>query len=320
MRNLLLLGLVNLLWAMQFPTSKIASGEMGPMTVTVCALLLSAVILIPLMLQERRGRTQPRPSAGRSLLYVATLGIMGSLIAQLFLNWGVERSLASNASVLNLAVPGLMALMASVILGERMTWTRWLAFAISVAGVAIVSEVDLKQSSLFENRYLIGNLLIFLSCCGSAFYNVFSKRLLQWFGPAELLVGSFAVSVAVLFPVALSYEPGMPDRMLNASWQAWLSLLSIAVLSLSLSMVLFFRVLAHVDATQASLSIYLLPVFGVALSGLALKEAVTPSLIAGGLLVCVGAWFVTVYENRLERTNDLSDRWRSANHPDSVSR
>jgi drug/metabolite transporter (DMT)-like permease len=305
MRNFLLLAFVNLLWALQFPATKIASGEMGPMTVTVFALFLSMLILIPLMLDERRRNTRVRLTPGRSALYLAMLGIMGSLVAQLFLNWGTERSLASNASVLNLAVPGLMAVLAAVLLGERMTWVRWAAFVLSVAGVVMVSEVDFKEASLLENRYLLGNGLIFLSCCGSAFYNVFSKRLLEWFGPAELLVASFAVSVVVLLPVALTYEPGMWQRLAAASWQSWVCLIAIAALSLSLSMVLFFRVLANIEATQASLSIYLLPVFGVALSGLALKERITPSLLLGGLLVCIGAWLVTVYENRMETSNEL---------------
>ena len=191
-----------------------------------------------------------------------------------------------------------MAVLASFLLGERMNPIRWLAFAISLGGVWLVSDIDWHTVSLTSHRFLFGNLLILASCAGSAFYNVFSKRLLAWMGPAELIVASFTVSLLLLLPAVLFYEPQPLGRLLAASTPAMISLVVVAVFSLALSMLLYFGVLQDIDATQASLSIYLLPVFGVLLSAVTLEERVKPSLIAGGLLVAAGAWLVTVYEER----------------------
>jgi drug/metabolite transporter (DMT)-like permease len=57
-------------------------------------------------------------------------------------------------------------------------------------------------------------------------------------------------------------------------------------------------VIDKIDVTQASLSIYLLPVFGVLLSTVFLREKITAQLILGGLLVLTGTFLVTVYEER----------------------
>ena len=63
-------------------------------------------------------------------------------------------------------------------------------------------------------------------------------------------------------------------------------------------MALFFWVIERIDVTQASVSIYLLPVFGVFLSTIVVNEKVTPQLIGGGLLVFMGTFLITVYEER----------------------
>jgi drug/metabolite transporter (DMT)-like permease len=299
MRNLGLLALVNLMWAIQFPASRIAAQELQPMTLTWFAMLLATVLMLPVAWYERREIRQAAPPSwldryGRVVL----LGISGSLVAQMCLNWGLERSPASNASVINLTVPVLMTVLAALLLGERMSALRWAAFALSIPGVLLASDIRWSEANFFENRYFLGNALVFLSCWGSAFYNVYSKRVLDWMGPAQLLVSTFAVSLLALLPAMLIYEPAPVLRLQRATTASLAGLVIIGVVSLAFSMFLYFRVLGEVDATQASLSIYFLPVFGVVLSGATLHETISPALVGGGLLVGAGAWLVTVQEQR----------------------
>jgi drug/metabolite transporter (DMT)-like permease len=63
-------------------------------------------------------------------------------------------------------------------------------------------------------------------------------------------------------------------------------------------MVLFLNVLTRLDATQASLSNYLIPFFGVLVAALVLGERLTGFMILGGLLVLFSTLLVTVYEER----------------------
>jgi drug/metabolite transporter (DMT)-like permease len=63
-------------------------------------------------------------------------------------------------------------------------------------------------------------------------------------------------------------------------------------------MVLFLNVLTRLDATQAALSNYLIPFFGVIIAAVVLHERLTGFMILGGLLVLASTLLVTVYEER----------------------
>lgn len=300
------LTLVNLMWAFQFSGAKIATERLGPVTVTFIPLALSTVLFAPLLRLSRGRKAPPRftPVIWRDLILASTLGIIP---AQLGLTWGVQHSLASNASVLTLTIPVLTALMAVILLGERMTTVRWLSFGLAICGVLIVSDIDWRSVEIFKGSYLLGNLLIFASCLGSAFYNTYSKKLLETFNPVELLVYSFLVTDLELLVLMLILEPPSAPQLLSLGLSVWASLLTIAIFSLSVSMLLFFWVIDKIDVTQASLSIYLLPVFGVLLSTVFLREKITTQLILGGLLVLTGTFLVTVYEER-KRTRAVVPR------------
>jgi drug/metabolite transporter (DMT)-like permease len=302
MRNLALLALVNLLWALQFPASRIAAQELRPLTLTWFAMLLASVLMLPVAWKEGRVAGRRRvESWGAVVGRVVFLGLSGSLVAQMCLNWGLERTPASNASVMNLCIPVLMTVLAALLLGERMNAVRWLAFVLSIPGVLLASDIRWSDTSFVESRHLTGNLLVFASCWGSAFYNVYSKRLLEWLGPAQLLVATFVVSLAALYPAMVVYEPGALERLRTATPASLAGLFVVGTVSLALAMFLYFRVLGEVEATQASLSIYFLPVFGVVLSGVTLHETLSFPLVAGGLLVATGVWMVTMHEQRAKR-------------------
>jgi drug/metabolite transporter (DMT)-like permease len=293
----LVLVLVNLMWAFQFSGAKIATERLGPIAVALIPLALSTVLFAPLLRMSRGKKPAARwtPVVWRDLLLASTLGIIP---AQLGLTWGVEHSLASNASVLTLTIPVLTAMMAVLLLGERMTLLRWLSFVLAIAGVLMVSDIDWKSVSIFRGTYLLGNLLILASCLGSAFYNTYTKKLLETFNPVELLVYSFLVADIELAVMILVFERSPIAAFMSLGAGVWASLLTIAIFSLSVSMLLYFWVIEKIDVMQASLSIYLLPVFGVLLSTVVVREKITAQLVFGGLLVFAGTFLVTVYEER----------------------
>ena len=291
------LVLVNLMWAFQFSGAKIATERLGPITVTFIPLAISTALFAPFVRLGRGTRKRLRftPVLARDLILAGTLGVTA---AQLGLTWGVQHSLASNASVITLTIPVLTAFMAVALLGEKMTAVRWLSFLLAIVGVLLVSDIDWRSVEIFKGRYLIGNGLIFISCLGSAFYNTYSKKLLEILTPVELLIYSFLVSDLILLVLILILEPPSLSTLISLGPRVWVSLVTIAIFSLSVSMALFFWVIERIDVTQASVSIYLLPVFGVFLSTIVVNEKVTPQLIGGGLLVFMGTFLITVYEER----------------------
>lgn len=299
MRYFLVLILVNLMWAFQFSGAKIATERLGPITVTLLPLVLSTLMLAPFAFFDARKRRRENVRFPHSAwISFALLGTVGTIASQLGLTWGVERSLASNAAVLTLTIPVLTAVMASILLGERMNLLRWISFALAIGGVLLVSDIDWHSVRITEGRYFFGNVLLLVSCLGSAFINSYSKKLLSTFSPAEVLVYSFSIADIVLLVLALIYEPGSFGRLSSIGWAAWMSLLAIAAFSLAVSMLLYFWVIERIDVMQASLSIYLLPVLGVILSTVLVNEKVTVRLITGGALVFISTFLITTIDER----------------------
>jgi drug/metabolite transporter (DMT)-like permease len=298
----LVLVLVNLMWAFQYTGARIATRKLGPITVTLLPMAMATVLLSLLLLSrgggENRKIPRERGSFGQQLWGFVVLGIAGCFVGQFCLTAGVKRSLASNASVITLMIPVLTALLATLLVGEKMSRLLWISFALAIAGVLLVSDVDWRTVQILRGKYLVGNAVILVACFGNAFYNAFSKRLLRTFTPLEVLVYSYMVAGVALFIAMLVLEPLSWQQLASLGFAVWLSLGMIAFLCLSSAMLLFFWVIKRIDLTQAALSIYLLPVFGVLISTVTLREKIRWQLLAGGLLVFLGAFLATKYERR----------------------
>lgn len=303
LRDWLLLCACNMVWAGQFVLVKLVEGEVKPVFATAAPMLVATALLVPVVVVERRRRRArgetPRPLDRASLASFAIIGVLGQVVAQLFVTWGTQRSLAQNASVLAFALPVATAVMAYVLLGERMTGLRWVSFALAIAGGLVASAKDLAGMNLAGSGYLLGNGLIFLGVLGSAFYNVYSKKLLGRFTPLEVLLGSYVAVCVFLLPVAALVEPESFGRIGALSARTWVGLGLLAVLQYGVSMVIFLTVLTRLDATQAALSNYMIPVFGLVLSWLVLGERLGLLTMVGGALVLGSTLLVTAFEERL---------------------
>ncbi len=288
----LALCVCNAIWASQFVLVKLVGAESGPIAITAYPMLAATLLLAPFV------RRRARPPA-RDLLAFALLGIGGQVVAQLFVTWGATRTTATDGALLQLALPIATAVMAVVVLREKMTLLRWVALVLALAGVVAGSGLDLGTSELASRGNLVGNGLIFVGILGSAFYNVYGKKLLARYSPLELLFYSYVAASAVLLPLALTLEPGSLGRLTSLSSRAWIGLVLLAVAQYWGSMLIFLAVLARLDATQAAISNYLIPFFGVVIAAVVLGERLTGAMVAGGLLVLASTLVVTVWEERI---------------------
>ena len=299
LRDWTFLLICNLIWASQFVMVKLVQRQMGPVFATFFPITLAMLLLIPVVRRERRNA----PGDGgriptHDVLEFILIGIFGQVVAQLFITWGVRWSLASNAALLMLALPISTAVMAFFFLGERMTRVRWISFALAMAGVLECSGVDWKELNLVSVKFLLGNLMIFLSVNGSAFYNVYSKKLLRRYTPLQVLLYSYYAAIALLCPIAVYAEPQGFINLPHYSKTVWLGLVMLALFQYFLSMVIFLNVLTRLDATQAAVSNYLIPFFGVVIAAIVLHERLTKFMIVGGILVLASTLLITVYEEQ----------------------
>jgi drug/metabolite transporter (DMT)-like permease len=296
-----LLVLVNAMWAAQYPAYKAATAQIGPVILSIWTFLISSLVLAPFLLWERHAHAKPHSSdsltigaAWRDFLLLALLGL---LPASVVLAWGTALSTASNAAMLYLTVPILTAVLAIGLVGEKMSPVRWVSLGLSLTGVLIISGFDWRHADFRNTRFFAGNLLVLVACAASAFYNVYSKKLLRHFTPLEVLVFGYLITAAVCVTLVPWIEPFSPSSVRAYTAESWTALLVLSVFSWGLAMVLWMYLLKRLDVSQASVSIYLLPFLGVLLSAISLHEKITATMAVGGLVTLAGTILITSIES-----------------------
>jgi drug/metabolite transporter (DMT)-like permease len=223
-------------------------------------------------------------------------GVLGQVLAQLGMTWGISRSLASNGAVLNLMIPVITAVLASFMLHERLSPLRIASLAIGLVGVMLMSVEDLRHVSFFAMKYLVGNGLILVGCFGSSFYNTYCKGLMKRFREIEILIFSYITASLASIPLLIWAEPFHWSVFGAFDWKSWAAFAFLAILMYGASMLFFFAALEHLDVTVASVSLYLAPIFGVLMAAVILGERLSPLAMVGSAIVLVATVLIMKYD------------------------
>jgi drug/metabolite transporter (DMT)-like permease len=190
----------------------------------------------------------------------------------------------------------ISAVLASLMLKERLTLLRAASLGIGLLGVAFLSAPDFRQASFGSMKYLTGNLLIFGGCFGSSFYNVYCKGLMQKFEEIEILIYSYITASIFSIPLLIWAEPFHFRSLLSLDAKGIAAFLFLAFFMYGASMLLFFKALQHLDVTTASTSLYLVPVFGVVLAASLLGERLSMAALVGAAIVLISTILVVRYD------------------------
>ena len=161
---LCLLALTSFIWAGQgtaVKTLEQAGSEgarLGPIAITFLPFYVTTLLFVPLLGARAAEGSDARQLSAADWWKFAIAGIGGQVIAQLGMTWGTTLSLAQNAAILNLLIPLMTALLASAMLGERLTRLRVLCLVIGLVGVGLMSVKDWQESSFFSQGYLARQL------------------------------------------------------------------------------------------------------------------------------------------------------------------
>ena len=291
-----LLAMASLIWSAQGTAVKFLDRHMGPIAITFVPFYVTTALLVPLLIRKRRANPQAAQPSWSDRGKFVLAGVGGQVLAQLGMTWGISKSLASNGAVLNLMIPVITAVLASLMLRERLSLLRVASLAIGLIGVLLMSMEDLRQSSFAEMKYIVGNGLILVGCFGSAFYNTYCKGLLRRFQEIEILIFSYITASLASLPLLIWAEPFQWGVFARFDWKSWTAFAFLAILMYGVSMLLFFAALEHLDVTVASITLYLVPIFGVVLAAVLLGERLSGLAMIGSGIVLVATILVVKYD------------------------
>ncbi|WP_439585335.1 DMT family transporter [Dyadobacter bucti] len=292
----LILFACNLMWAFHFTSIKLVQDQVGPYFTVWAPMLLATIFLAPFVVKDfKKGGKKPK-----DILIFVQLAALGAFPSQVLMTYGTQYSLASNSAILVLTLPIITAVFAFLILKEKMNRIRWISFAIAIIGVALCSTDDIKQMDM-SSRYALGNLLIFIAIIGNAYYNVGCKKIAEQYTEMEMVFYTYLVMVILLAPLVWYYEPEMYLKIPDYTTNTWIGMISLTLFHNFLSMLLFFKALKNLDATQVALSNYMITFIGLPIAAIWLGETLKTQAIIGGVLVLASTLILTIVDNNAQK-------------------
>jgi drug/metabolite transporter (DMT)-like permease len=283
-RAYLLLLVVIVFWAGNYPLGKLALQELGPITLTGARTLLAAPLLILV------GRlTAPLPRALGRADYVAflVLGLSGLVANTTVWYLGLKYTTALNAGIVGASPPIFVAVAASLWLGDRLSPRNWVGIGLSVVAVLITVA---KGSPAVLLRFEVnrGDLIILASQSAWVVYSLYSRAAASTLPPVWIMAGANVVGGIVLVPLTLLERPWEHWR----AWTGWLVVLY-GALPITLGHLWFYQVIRTLGAGRTVTFLNLMPFAVLALSWLLVGETIRAYHVIGAALVVAGVYLAT---------------------------
>ncbi len=190
---------------------------------------------------------------------------------------------AALASMLLYTAPAWVAILARMVLGERLSAARTITLALTLAGVCAVS-LDGSAAGMRVGPIAIGLGLV--SGLTYALYYIFGKTLLRRCATSTLFLYSLPLGAAVLWPW-VDFAP--------KSVAAWLALATLGLLCTYGAYTVYYAGLRRLEATRAAVVATIEPVVAATVAWLWWDELFGPWGFVGAALI-LGAVLLTVAE------------------------
>jgi drug/metabolite transporter (DMT)-like permease len=276
----ILLGAV---WSSSFLWIKIAVQELSPLMLVSLRVLFGALTgLLAIVL------TKTQLPRGRSVWFaLALLGITSVAVPFMLISWGEKSIDSAVASILNATVPLFTILLASLFLhDDRLSPPRLLGLLIGFGGVIILLLKDLDPGS---HNSLLGQAAVLLAAVFYAGSTVFAR--LKTDKVPGLVRGILPLVSASLVMWTGTFVLESPLK-LPALPITWLAVIWLGVLGSGLAFILWYYLLQEIGPTRTAMVTYTMPLGGVILGLIFLKEPLSWNMVSGGLLIALSVWLV----------------------------
>jgi O-acetylserine/cysteine efflux transporter len=277
-RDIALILLICLAWAINFLISALALREIPPFLFTA---LRFALLALPLTFFLRR------PAIGQWPRLIAVALCVGVLHFGLsFSALKLAGDLSSPAIVMQSYVP-MTALLAWWVLGERFAWRTGLAIAVSFGGVLVLG---------FDPLVIDQPLSLLLMLVSAVFLAVGTVLMKQLRGLDAFSQQGWTALFSVLPLLALSLvlEPGALATLPDVSWVAWAGALYAAFVSSLLGHGLYYVLVQRHPVAQVTPWLLLVPVLAVGLGIAFWGDRPGPRLWLGGAMVLGGVLIIAL--------------------------
>ena len=277
----LLLTLLALIWASAFFNIKIATYSFGPVTIAFLRVFFGAIPVL-LLCYFKRIKIE---AFSKDWPWFAMIGFI-NLVAPFFLiAYGIKSVQSNLAAILMSTTP-----LSSTVLGhfytknEKFNFTKTIGILIGFSGIIFLFSDNLL---IDENNFISALLILLGSTCyviGGVLTLKISKK------KNENVTGSILIwATIILIPLVSFIEQPWE---LNPRLDSTISVIYLGLVSTGIAWLLRFRILVNNGLIFQSQVSYLIPIFGIILSYIFLKELITIKVFISLVAVVLGIYFV----------------------------
>ena len=288
-RAVLLLGLVILLWGVNWPIMKAGLHYLPPLWFAFARVVLGALTLAALL--SVRGSLRRPPRADLPVLLSVGLLQIGAFLALSHI--ALLYVEAGRSAILAYTTPLWVVPLAALLLGERIGLARLAALACGLAGLAVLFNPLAVDYG--DRAALIGNGML-IACAVLWALTIVHVRAHRWQAtPLDLMPWQLLLGAVVLLPLALMIEPH-PDVVWG--WPLAVVLAYNGSLATAFCFWAFVTVNRSLQATTTSLGSLGVPVVGMLAAAIALGEPLTGAKLLGLGLILAGVVLLSITASR----------------------
>lgn len=289
--DLILFGVVALIWSSSFLLIKIAVAEIPPGTIAATRVLVAAALLYAYL----RLRGERLRAGAADLGKFAFIGLFGNVVPFVLIGVGELTIDSGMAAILMGVMPLATALMAHLAVpDEPFTPRVALGIACGFGGVVALVGIDALKgvgATTYAQLAVLGAALCY------AVTTVFVRRTTTLAGPV-MAAGSQIAATLLILPLALWWDR---PWLLRPSLAPVAAVFALGLFATAVATVLYFRLVRNLGAATLAQVNYLIPVLGTGWGILFLAERPRLSALVALVMVVVGVAVVSRRPRRAAR-------------------
>ena len=276
-----LLTILALIWSSAFFNIKIATYSYGPVTIAFLRTFFGAIPVVGLCLVKKI----KIEAFSKDWYWFAAIGMINLVIPFFLIAYGVQKVQSNLAAILMASTPLSATVLAHFFTdNEKINLTKILGVLVGFSGIVFLfSDNILINESNFTSALLI--------LIGSTFYVVGGLLTLKISNKKNENVTASILIWGTIFLIPITIFTEKPWN-LNPSIDSTISLVYLGVVATGLAWLLRFRILKTNGLVFQAQVAYLIPIFGIILGYIFLKELITPKVLISVVAVIIGIYLV----------------------------
>lgn len=193
---------VALIWGINMPIMKFALSRVDEYLFNAMRLLVSAIVLALIAWQQKAtviNRDENAPPVWRQIGMIVVFAFLTGFAYQMLFLLGINQTSAGNTALIMSALPIWTALLAMLLIKERLTGNAWVGLAVALVGTIVVT-LTVPRTGL-QGTSLWGNFLVSAATFSWALGSVWSRPMMNQISPIGLAFCGVALAVPAHFIV-----------------------------------------------------------------------------------------------------------------------